>query len=103
MKTYTLEELTDEMIGKKGTSERDAFEAELRAELIGHAIKEARKRRNLTQSQVGELVGVKKAQISKIENGISDVRLETILRVFRALNAKVNFQVELLNERMVLV
>ena len=103
MKTYTLEELTDEMIGKKGTSERDAFEAELRAELIGHAIKEARKRRNLTQSQLGELVGVKKAQISKIENSISDVRLETILRVFRALNAKVNFQVELLNERMVLV
>jgi len=102
MKTYTLEELTDEMIGKKGTSERDNFDSELKAELIGYAIKQARKKRNLTQSQLGELVGVQKAQISKIENNISDARLETILKVFRALNAKVNFQVELLDEQMVL-
>jgi transcriptional regulator with XRE-family HTH domain len=36
--------------------------------LLGSAIKQARKERNLTQQQLGELVGVKKAQISKIEN-----------------------------------
>lgn len=102
MKTYTLDELTDKYIGKKGTEERDAFETELNAELIGYAIKQARKKRNLTQSQLGELVGVQKAQISKIENSISDARLETILKVFRALNAKVNFQVELQDERVIL-
>lgn len=100
MKTYTLEEMTDEMIGKKGTSERDEFDAELNAELIGHAIKSARKKRNLTQSELGDLVGVQKAQISKIENSISDARLETILKVFRALNAKVNFQVELMDNHL---
>ena len=63
MKTHTLEELTDKYIGKIGTPKRDAFENELRLDLIGHAIKEARKERNLTQEQLGELVGVKKAQI----------------------------------------
>ncbi len=100
MKSYTLDELTDDYIGKKGTSERDAFDSELKAELVGHAIKEARLKRNLTQSQLGELVGVQKAQISKIENSVSDARLETILKVFKALNAKVNFKVELLNEKI---
>ena len=72
MKTHTLEELTDKYIGKIGTPKRDAFENELRLDLIGHAIKEARKERNLTQEQLGELVGVKKAQISKIENNATE-------------------------------
>ena len=100
MKTYSLEEVTDELIGKKGTQERDEFEAELKAELVGYAIKQARLKRKLTQSELGELVGVQKAQISKIENSMSSARLDTILKVFKALNAKVSFHVELLNEQM---
>ncbi|PIX14895.1 MAG: transcriptional regulator, partial [Flavobacteriaceae bacterium CG_4_8_14_3_um_filter_31_8] len=68
MKTFTLEELTDNYIGKKGTEKREEFDNELRLDLIGYEIKKARKERNLTQQQLGELVGVKKAQISKIEN-----------------------------------
>ncbi len=100
MKTYSLEELTDKHVGKKGTPNRDAFEYELRLDLLGQAIKEARKERNLTQEQLGELVGVKKAQISKLENSLTDARFETIIKVFRALNAKINFNVELLNQKM---
>ncbi|AZB22817.1 XRE family transcriptional regulator [Kaistella haifensis] len=99
MKTHTLEELTDKYIGKIGTPKRDAFENELRLDLIGHAIKEARKERNLTQEQLGELVGVKKAQISKIENNATDARFATILKVFRALDAKINFNIELQNQK----
>jgi len=100
MKTYSLEEVTDKYIGKKGTPKRDEFETELSLDLIGHAIKQARKERNLTQAQLGELVGVQKAQISKIENHLTDARFETILKVFKALNAKINFNVELLNQNL---
>ncbi|NQY00332.1 MAG: helix-turn-helix transcriptional regulator [Flavobacteriaceae bacterium] len=100
MKTYSLDEAKDKYLGKKGTAERDAYENELRLDLIGEAIKQARKERNLTQTQLGELIGVKKAQISKIENNLTDARFETILKVFRALNAKINFNVELLNQKM---
>ncbi len=92
--------MIDKHIGKIGTPERNEFEAELKAELVGYAIKQARLKRKLTQSQLGELVGVKKAQISKLENSVSSARLDTILKVFKALNAKVSFQVELLNEQM---
>ena len=98
--TYSLEELTDKYIGKKGTKRRDEFETELRLDLIGQAIKKARQERNLTQEQLGELVGVKKAQISKIENSTTDARFATIIKVFRALDAKVNFNVELNRKRI---
>ena len=100
MKTFTFDEVKDMYLGKKGTEDRDAYEHELRLVLIGEAIKQARKERKLTQTQLGELIGVKKAQISKIENNLTDARFETILKVFRALNAKINFNVELLNQKM---
>ncbi len=97
MKTKSLEELTDKYIGKKGTEERDDFEYELRLDLLGQAIKDARKERHLTQEQLGKLVGVQKAQISKIENSTTDARFGTILKVFKALEAKVKFNVNLNN------
>jgi DNA-binding XRE family transcriptional regulator len=100
MKTYSLEELTDKYIGKKGTKKRNEFENELRLDLIGQAIKQARKEKNLTQEELGELVGVKKAQISKIENSMTDARFTTILKVFEALGAKVYFNVELNKQKL---
>ena len=98
MKTYSFEQAKNKYLGKKGTDKREKYENELKLDLIGEAIKTARKERNLTQEQLGKLVGVQKAQISKIENNLTDARFETILKVFKALNAKVNFNVELLNQ-----
>ena len=98
LKTVSLDEVTDKYIGKPGTPKREAFENELRLDLLGEAIKQARKERHLTQEELGQLVGVKKAQISKLENSLTDARFETIIKVFKALNAKVNFNVELLNQ-----
>ncbi|MCF8225311.1 MAG: helix-turn-helix domain-containing protein [Bacteroidales bacterium] len=89
-----LNEMIDDHIGKVGTSKRDIFEDELRLDILGQTIKKIREEKHLTQEQLGELVGVKKAQISKIENNFTDARFETILKVFRALNAKISFNVE---------
>lgn len=94
-KTVTLDQMIDKHIGEQGTERRQAFENELRIDLLGHAIKQARQERNLTQEQLGELVGVQKAQISKIENSVKNARFETILKVFDALGATVHFNVEL--------
>ncbi len=100
LKTYTLDEITDKHIGKRGTPKREAFENELRLDLLGEAIKQARKQRHMTQEELGRIVGVQKAQISKIENSLTDARFETILKVFKALNAKINFNVELLDQQV---
>ena len=94
-KTVSLDTMIDKHIGKRGTQRREAFENELRIDLLGQTIKQVRKERNLTQEQLGVLVGVQKAQISKIENSVKNARFETILKVFDALGAKVNFNVEL--------
>lgn len=94
-KTVSLDTMIDKHIGNRGTERREAFENELRLDLLGQAIRAARKERQLTQEQLGELVGVQKAQISKIEHSVKNARLGTILKVFEALGAKVNFNVEL--------
>lgn len=99
-KTVSLDTMIDKHIGKRGTQRRDAFENELRIDLLGQAIKQARQERHLTQAQLGDLVGVQKAQISKIENSVKNARFETILKVFDALGAKVNFNVELNNKNL---
>ena len=51
---------------------------------------------------MGKLVGVQKAQISKIENSVKNARFDTILKVFEALGAKISFDVELSNKRLAL-
>ncbi len=99
-KTVSLDTMIDKHIGTRGTERREKFENELRIDLLGQAIKQARQERNLTQEQLGELVGVQKAQISKIENSMKNARFETILKVFDALGAKVNFNVELNNKKL---
>ena len=53
MKSYTLDEAEDLLIGPKGTQERDEYEFELKLELIGDMIKMARKKRKLTQATTG--------------------------------------------------
>ncbi len=92
--------MIDKHIGETGTEKREAFEEELRLDVLGLTIKRIREEKHMTQAQLGELIGVKKAQISKIENNLTDARFETILKVFRALNAKINFKVELLNQNV---
>lgn len=97
LRIYTFKEAKDKHLGKIGSEKRDKYEYELRLDLLGEMIKETRKERNLTQSQLGEMIGVQKSQISRIENNAKNVTIETILRVFKALKAKVNFNVELLD------
>lgn len=95
MKSYTLNEAEDLLIGKKGTKEREEYEFELKLELIGEMIKSARKKQQLTQEQLGEMVGVKKAQISRLENSTGNVTFETVLRIFNALGAKLSLNVQM--------
>ena len=100
MKTYTIDEVQDNLIGKIGTPDRDRFEYELQMDLIGQAIKKTRLERNLTQEELGKLIGVQKSQISRIESNASNVTIDTLMRVFNALQAKVRLQVELPNYKI---
>ncbi|WP_016775859.1 helix-turn-helix domain-containing protein [Anaerophaga thermohalophila] len=100
LRKKSLDEMIDKHIGEIGTEKRDNFEEELRLDILGQTIRRIREDKHLTQAQLGEMIGVKKAQISKIENNLTDARFETILKVFRALNAKISFNVELMNQNI---
>jgi DNA-binding XRE family transcriptional regulator len=87
MKTYNLDEVQDKLIGKIGTPNRDKFEYELQMDLIGKAIKQTRQERHLTQEELGKLIGVQKAQISRLESNASNATIDTLMKVFSALKA----------------
>ena len=95
IKTYSLAEMKDKYVGKVGTLERDEYEYELRMDVLGKMIKSARQERNLTQEELGKLVGVQKAQISKLENSANSASIDTVLKVFKALKAEISFNVKI--------
>ena len=84
-----LSNVVDQVWGKQGTPKRDTMEAKLKAELnshnVGEAIRNARLAQNLTQQELGERIGVQRAQISRLEKGRTPISLQTISRVFQAL------------------
>lgn len=98
MKFHSLAEMKDRYIGKVGTKERDEYEYELQMEILGKMIKTARQERNLTQEELGKLVGVQKSQISKLENHVNSATIDTILKVFKALKADIHFNVKIENQ-----
>lgn len=93
MKSFSLAEMKDKYIGKVGTEDRDNYEYELNMDVLSHMIKKARQERNLTQEQLGKLVGVQKAQISKLESSANSATIDTVLKVFKALKADIHFNV----------
>lgn len=89
MNMTSLDVLTDEVFGKVGTSKRDAMEKQLKEEVnayfVGDTIRKMCQAQNLTQEELGDRVGVQKAQISRLEKGKSVITLPTMSRVFQAL------------------
>ena len=97
MKLIPADNMKDKLWGKRGTPEREAMETKLKedvnAYIVGEAIRKARLAQNLTQEQLGERIGVKRAQISRLERGYS-ITIPTMRRVFKALGV-VNATIDL--------
>jgi HTH-type transcriptional regulator/antitoxin HipB len=53
---------------------------------IGNIIRNARKRLNLTQAELGSKTGIRQETISLIETGNSSPRIESLLAVLAALD-----------------
>lgn len=92
-KFYTQEEVKDILIGRRGISERDNYERELNLFLVGEAIKRTRLDENMTQEDLGKLIGIQKAQISRIESG-KNLTLATIIKIFKALGMNTRLKIE---------
>jgi ribosome-binding protein aMBF1 (putative translation factor) len=95
MKFIDFEETLDRDLGPVGTSKRDNFERNVdeavHAYKLGEAIRQARLSQNLTQEQLGEKIGVQKAQISRLERG-KGISLSSITRVFKAMGIPLSLE-----------
>lgn len=94
IKFKSFDNIKDKYLGKVGTPERDQYEFDLKLDILGDMIKHLRKEKNLTQSQLGEMIGVKRSEISKLERGSRNMTITTVLKIFKALEADVRFVVE---------
>ena len=88
-----IEDLIEEDFGPIGTLERDAFEMECDAFIIGEQLRDERLRADLTQEELAERIGTKKSFISRVEKGRADIQLSTLVKVFRGLGRQVSVRV----------
>ena len=89
----SLDELINIEYGPKGTPERDLFDAETQEFCVAQTLREERIRAGLTQQQLADMVGTKKAYISRVETGKQNLNLTTLFRLFECLGKKVAISV----------
>jgi len=94
LKTIPFTELENKYFGKKGSAKREIYETELQEEIIGELIRQAREKQHLTQEELADRLGINKSNISKMENNIKSIRVGTLIKVLKVLNAKVSLHVE---------
>ena len=70
--------------GPKGSPARDEFEAKARAWYYAECLKDARKKAGLTQQEVADRIGKKRAYVSLIERGKTDIQLSTFILMSEA-------------------
>ena len=81
-KLTTWSEFKDEFKGPIGTPERDAYERDVAAFLIGMQLRALREEANFTQEQFAQKVNKKRSYISRIENDGGNMTLKTLLELF---------------------
>jgi DNA-binding XRE family transcriptional regulator len=81
MEIQTLEQIKDRYYGQKGTQERDRIERELHALRIGLKIRNMRKKKSMTQSELAEKINKKRSFISKLENDGTNMTIKTLFDI----------------------
>ena len=81
--TKSFRDHLNDQYGEVGTKTRDAYEAGYEAFKLGVMLLELRKDQGLTQQELATKCGTSKSYISRIENNTSDIRLSTIIRIFK--------------------
>lgn len=73
----------DKEYGKVGTQSRTEYEEGFETFKLGVLLQDLRTKEGMTQEELANRCGTTKSYISRIENNASDIRLSTIMRIFR--------------------
>lgn len=92
----SLDQFVEETYGKRGTENRESFEANYDTFKLGVLIQQAREEKGLTQEQLAKLAGTNKSYISKLERNLKDVRFSTLQRIINeGLGGQLNISIKL--------
>lgn len=95
METKSWTKIKDEVYGKTGTERRDELDRDFASFKIGLQLRKAREEKQLTQTELGNLVDKKREYISKIENNGSNLTLKTLFDIVeKGLGGKVRISIE---------
>lgn len=86
---YDYDVYMDDLYGKEGTPEREAFRAEARNYMLGVILREERKKQHMTQAQLAEKVGTNKTYISRIEKGLIEPGFNLVVRMLEAMGRRI--------------
>ena len=95
MKTKSWEEIKDNVYGKSGTQRRDELDRDFQSFRVGMLLREARKKKNLTQEELSKIVDKKRTYISRVENNGSNLTLKTLYDIVeKGLGGKVQISIK---------
>ena len=80
----TGDQLIEEKYGKPGSASRDEFDAKAKAWYYAEVLRDARKTAGLTQQEVADKIGKKRAYVALIEKGETDMQLSTFILMSEA-------------------
>ena len=84
----SFDAVLDAKYGKIGTPEREAFNNEARNYFMGQTLLDARREEHITQAELAKRIGSNKSYISRIENGLIDPSISTVLKIVDALGLR---------------
>jgi DNA-binding XRE family transcriptional regulator len=95
MNTKSWKQIKDDVYGKVGTERRDQLDRDFGSFKVGLQLKKVREEKNLTQSELAEIVNKKREYISRIENNGSNLTLKTLFDIVeKGLGGKVKISIE---------
>lgn len=95
MNTKSWTKIKDDIYGEVGTERRDQLDRDFESFKIGLQLKKVREEKNLTQSELAEIVNKKREFISRIENNGSNLTLKTLFDIVeKGLGGKVKITIE---------
>jgi DNA-binding XRE family transcriptional regulator len=81
METQSWQQIKDNVYGVKGTPHRDKLDRDFERFKVGLLLRQARERKNLTQSALADMVHKKRGYISQIENNSDKLTLATLFDI----------------------
>lgn len=80
----------DKKYGIEGTESRSEFNAKAEAWYLAEVLRDERKKQNISQETLAEIIGKKRPYITLLEAGKTDMQLSTFLKIANALGLKLS-------------